>query len=157
MPLETGKMAPAFKLMSDAGKPVSLKDFKDQRWVVLYFYPKDDTPGCTTEACDFRDGIKEFEKLDAEIIGVSPDSVDSHLKFRKKFGLNFTLLADEGHAVCEKYGLWVEKSMYGRNFMGVERTTLLIDPSGRIARIWPKVKVQGHAAEVAEALKTLRK
>jgi thioredoxin-dependent peroxiredoxin len=152
MAIEAGRKAPAFALESDEGKRAALKDFAGKRWVVLYFYPKDDTPGCTTEACDFRDGIRAFTKLDAEVIGISPDSARSHAKFKQKHNLNFTLLADEDHSVCEKYGVWVEKSLYGRKYLGVERTTLLIEPGGKIVRVWEKVKVPGHVAQVAEAL-----
>lgn len=153
MSLEPGKKAPAFSLPSDEGKKIALKDFKGKSWVVLYFYPKDDTPGCTTEACDFRDSLKAFEKLDAVILGVSPDSVESHVKFRKKHDLNFNLLSDTDRKICEKYGVWVEKNMYGRKFMGVQRATFLIDPDGKIAHIWPKVKVAGHIDDIAATLK----
>ncbi len=155
MSLEVGKRAPAFSLKSDEGTAIALKDFKGRSWVVLYFYPKDDTPGCTTEACDFRDSLKGFEKLKAVVLGVSPDSVESHARFRKKHDLNFNLLSDEGHAVCEKYGVWVEKNMYGRKFMGVQRATFLIDPEGKVAHLWPKVKVKGHIEDVAMVLKSL--
>lgn len=156
MSLEAGKKAPAFSLPSDEGKKVALKDFKGKAWVILYFYPKDDTPGCTTEACDFRDSLKAFEKLDAVILGVSPDSVESHAKFRKKHGLNFNLLSDEDHSISEKYGVWVEKNMYGKKFMGVQRATFLIDPDGKIAHVWPRVKVAGHIDDVAATLKAAK-
>jgi peroxiredoxin Q/BCP len=123
--------------------------------VVLYFYPKDDTPGCTKEACDFRDAFPRFDKIDAVVVGVSPDSPDSHRKFKKKYSLPFRLLSDESHKVAESFGVWKEKSMYGRNYMGVERTTVIIDRKGRVARIFPKVKVPGHALEVENAVREL--
>jgi len=154
--LEVGKKAPAFKLPAIPEGPISLSQFKGQKNVVLYFYPRDDTPGCTTEACDFRDGIARFKSLDTVVLGVSPDTTKSHQKFADKFSLPFPLLADEDHAVCEKYGVWVEKSMYGKKYMGVQRATFLIDKQGKIAAVWPKVKVDGHAAEVTEAVKALK-
>ena len=123
--------------------------------VVLYFYPKDDTSGCTTEACEFRDAFPRFKKSNAVVLGVSPDSVKRHQKFKAKYELPFTLLADPEHAVCEKYGVWQEKSMYGRKYMGVARTTFIIDGAGKIAKIFTKVKPAGHAAEVEAALKEL--
>jgi peroxiredoxin Q/BCP len=123
--------------------------------VVLYFYPKDDTPGCTKEACDFRDAFPRFDKVDAVVVGVSPDSPDSHRKFRKKYSLPFRLLSDESHKLAESFGVWKEKSMYGRNYMGIERTTVVIDRKGRVARIFPKVKVAGHALEVESAVREL--
>ena len=123
--------------------------------VVLYFYPKDDTPGCTKEACDFRDAFPRFDKIDAVVVGVSPDSPDSHRKFKKKYSLPFRLLSDESHKVAESFGVWKEKSMYGRKYMGVERTTVIIDRKGRVARIFPKVKVPGHALEVENAVREL--
>lgn len=150
-----GKPAPAFTLETDAGVPLSLDDLKG-RPVVLYFYPKDDTSGCTTEACGFRDAFPRFEKSRATILGISPDSVQSHQKFKAKYNLPFTLLADSGHAVAEQYGVWQEKSMYGRKHMGVARTTFIIDGAGKIARIFEKVKPAGHAAEVEQALTELR-
>ncbi|MBD3299123.1 MAG: thioredoxin-dependent thiol peroxidase [candidate division Zixibacteria bacterium] len=149
--LKEGQAAPAFKLPDADGNIVSLKDFKGQK-VVLYFYPKDDTPGCTKEACSFRDGTAELKKKKAAVLGVSPDSVKSHGKFRDKFDLNFPLLADEDKKVVQAYGVWKEKSMYGRTYMGVERTTFIIDEKGKIARIFPKVKVDDHLDEVLEAL-----
>jgi len=120
--------------------------------VVLYFYPKDDTPGCTIQACDFRDAFPRFEGVGAVVLGVSPDSVRSHAKFRAKFGLTFPLLADEDHAVAEAYGVWTAKSMYGRSYMGIERSTFLIDEEGRLAEVWRKVKPEGHTALLAELL-----
>lgn len=151
---EAGQKAPAFSLASNTGKKVSLSGLKGKK-VVLYFYPKDDTPGCTVEAKEFRDAIGDFTKQGAVVLGVSPDSVESHCKFIDKFDLNFELLADTEHAVAEKFGLWVEKSMYGKKYMGVQRATFLIDENGKIAHAWPKVKPEGHAAEVLEALKAL--
>jgi thioredoxin-dependent peroxiredoxin len=152
MSVEEGKAAPAFSMESTDGKTVSLKDLKGNK-VVLYFYPKDDTPGCTVEACSFRDSFADFKKAGAVILGVSPDSVTSHDKFKEKFSLPFPLLADAEHAVAEKYGIWKEKSMYGKKYMGVERTTFIIDSAGKIAKIFPKVKVEGHHEEVLAAVK----
>ena len=143
--------APAFSLASTAGKNIGLKDLKGKK-IVLYFYPKDDTPGCTKEACNFRDGIADLEKAGAVVLGVSPDDVASHEKFQKKFNLPFALLADTDHAVADAYGVWKEKSMYGKKYMGIERTTFIIDGKGKIAKIFPKVKVDEHHAEVLAAL-----
>ena len=150
-PPAPGSKAPAFRLPSDAGTPVALKDFAG-RTVVLYFYPKDDTTGCTTEACDFRDNWRAVQAAGAVVLGVSPDGVTSHQKFKKKYELPFTLLADADHAVAEAYGAWGEKSMYGRKYYGVLRSTFIIDPRGKIARVFAKVKPRGHAAEVLAAL-----
>ena len=150
---QVGKKAPAFTLPSPNGK-VSLKDQLGKN-VVLYFYPRDNTPGCTTEACDFRDQSATFDQADTVILGISTDTVASHEKFAAKFELPFTLLSDEDHAVAEKYGVWVEKNMYGKKSMGIQRATFLIDKEGKIAAVWPKVKVAGHVAEVAEKLKEL--
>lgn len=149
-----GKKAPAFNLPSDSGEKIRLSAFKGSP-VVLYFYPKDNTPGCTLEAQDFRDAMRDFRRIGVEVLGVSPDNVDSHCKFIDKHGLNFTLLADTDHTVAEKYGVWIEKNMYGRKFWGVQRATFLIDPSGRIAKAWPKVKVKGHAREVLTVAKAM--
>jgi thioredoxin-dependent peroxiredoxin len=146
--------APDFTLAADDGTTVSLESLAGKP-VVLYFYPKDDTSGCTAEACEFRDAFPRFRGADAVILGVSPDSVASHRKFKEKFDLPFSLLADTGHEVAERYGVWKEKSMYGRNYMGVDRTTFLIDRNGRLARIFEKVNPQGHAEEVASAIETL--
>lgn len=151
-----GSKAPAFSLQNENELPRTLADFSG-KWLVLYFYPKDDTPGCTVEACEFTDHLPKFGKLDAVVAGVSPDSPKSHQKFIKKKNLKITLLADEDHAVCEKYGVWQEKSMYGKKFMGVVRTTFLIDPSGKIAHIFEKVKAEGHAEEVRLKLAELQK
>jgi len=146
------EQAPDFTVMTDEGKPLTLSALRGQH-VVLYFYPKDDTPGCTTEACELRDAFPRFAKSKAVILGVSPDDVKSHQKFKKKFDLPFTLLADTDHAIAERYGVWVEKSMYGKTYMGVQRATFIIDPKGQVAKVFPKVKPEGHAAEVEEALK----
>ena len=146
-----GEEAPDFTLLTDAGEPLTLSSLRG-RPVVLYFYPKDDTSGCTTQACDLRDQFPRFSGADATVLGVSPDDVRSHAKFRAKYDLPFTLLADTEHAVAERYGVWVEKSMYGRRYWGNERTTFLIGADGRIARVFRKVKPAGHAAEVAAAL-----
>ena len=147
--LENGDKAPAFALKDDSGKTVKLSDFMGKE-VVLYFYPKDDTPGCTKEACDFRDNHKRFLAKGSVVLGVSRDKEASHAKFKKKFGLPFPLLADEDGKVTEAYGVWVEKSMYGRKYMGIERTTFLIDGKGVIRDILRKVKVDGHAADMLE-------
>jgi thioredoxin-dependent peroxiredoxin len=149
--LKVGSLAPAFSLESSRGGQVSLKALKG-KWVVLYFYPKDDTPGCTKEACDFRDAVPQVASKSAVVLGVSPDSVASHQKFTSKYSLPFPLLADPDHALAEKYGVWVEKSMYGRKYMGIERSTFVIDPAGKIAALWRKVKVPGHIDEVLESL-----
>jgi peroxiredoxin Q/BCP len=141
-------------LKSDSGKSVKLSDFKGQP-VVLYFYPKDDTPGCTREACAFRDLKSEMEKAGAVVLGVSPDTVESHGKFRDKYKLNFPLLADAGHELADQYGAWREKNMYGKKSMGIQRSTYLIGRDGKIARVWKKVNVDGHDAAVLEAIKQL--
>jgi peroxiredoxin Q/BCP len=149
---KTGSKAPAFKLQDDSGRTVSLSDFKGKK-IILYFYPKDSTPGCTTESCDFRDNLNRFAKSGAVVLGLSADSVASHKKFKEKQGLNFPLLSDPDHKALEAYGVWQEKSLYGRKFMGIVRTTFIIDEDGRIARVFPKVKVNGHVDEVLAALK----
>jgi peroxiredoxin Q/BCP len=150
MSLKVGDKAPDFTLPTDGGGKVSLKDLKGKK-LVLYFYPKDDTPGCTTEACGFRDALPDFSKVKAAIVGVSKDSAASHDKFKTKFKLPFPLASDEDGKVCEAYGTWVEKSMYGKTYMGIERSTFLIDETGVIRNIWRKVKADGHAAEVLAA------
>lgn len=150
--LKPGMKAPDFSLLNDKGEEISLKDFKGKK-VVLYFYPKDDTSGCTKEACDFRDKIKVFEKNKIVVIGVSKDSVKSHDKFRKKYNLPFMLLSDENLDVLKKYDVWKEKSMYGRKYMGIERTTFIIDEKGVIKEIYSKVKVDGHVDEVLSKIK----
>jgi peroxiredoxin Q/BCP len=149
-----GQPAPAFTLETDTGETVSLTDFTGQN-VVLYFYPKDDTPGCTTEACEFRDSMPRFTKDTTVILGISPDSVTSHAKFKAKYELPFVLLADTEKVVAEAYGVWKEKSMYGRKYMGVERTTFLIDGKGVLRQVFEKVKPAGHAEEVAKAVSAL--
>lgn len=148
-----GAPAPNFSAPDDTGKVHALKDYQGQK-VVLYFYPKDDTPGCTTESCDFRDNLKSLGKLGVAVLGVSKDSVKSHAKFKEKYNLNFPLLSDEDGDMCENYGTWVEKSMYGKKYMGIERSTFLIDEKGKIAQIWTKVKVDGHIDDVIAALKS---
>jgi len=149
--VEVGSSEPDFTLASDRGGDVTLSELRGRK-VVLYFYPKDDTPGCTIQACDFRDAAPSFEGVDAVVLGVSGDSVESHGKFREKYGLNFPLLADEEHAVSEAYGVWKEKSMYGKKFMGIERSTFLIDEKGTVTGVWRKVKPKGHAEMLAELL-----
>lgn len=151
---ESGTKAPTFTLPADDGSTIKLADLKGSP-VVLYFYPADDTPGCTREACAFRDRSAELKKLGAKVFGVSPDSVASHQKFRDKFSLNFPLLADEGHQVAEKYGAWREKNMYGKKSMGIARSTFLIDGKGIIRRVWKSVKVDGHDEAVLAALREL--
>jgi thioredoxin-dependent peroxiredoxin len=150
-----GGVAPGFSLPDDAGSKAALADFRG-RPVVLYFYPKDDTEGCTKEACDFRDHWREFQSAGAVILGVSPDSVESHRKFKAKYDLPFALLSDADHTVALAYGAWGPKKMYGREYEGILRTTVVIDPEGRIARVFPKVKVKDHADDVLGALKEMR-
>lgn len=142
--IEQGDEAPDFTLPADDGSEVSLSDLRGER-VLLYFYPKDDTSGCTAQACDLRDRMPAFEELDVRVIGVSPDSIESHVDFKEKYDLNFPLLADEGHEVAEAYGVWKEKSMYGRTYMGIERSTFLIDEEGRVDKVWRKVRAKKHA------------
>lgn len=149
--LKPGDKAPAFRLPDDKGNMISLADLKGKK-IVLYFYPKDDTTGCTKEACSFRDNIKVIEKNGAVVIGVSRDSVASHQKFRKKYSLPFTLLSDESTEMLNKYDVWKEKSMYGKKYMGIERTTFIIDEKGKISSVFRKVKVDGHTDEVLSAL-----
>jgi thioredoxin-dependent peroxiredoxin len=148
--LEVGDKAPAFRTTNQDGETVSLGDFKGRK-VVLYFYPKDDTPGCTKEACSFRDGWSKFKKRGLAVLGVSTDDEKSHRKFADKFSLPFPLLADTDKAIVKAYGAWGEKSMYGRKYMGTHRVTYLIDEKGKIAAVWPKVKLDGHADAVLEA------
>jgi len=152
--IEVGKPAPDFTLPDQNGQDVTLSKFRGKP-VVLYFYPKDDTPGCTKEACAFRDARADYEKLGAKVIGVSPDPVKAHLKFVEKYELPFTLVADTEKSVCQSYGVWQEKSMYGKTSMGVVRTTFLIDGKGVVRQVFPKVKVDGHSDAVLEALKAL--
>jgi peroxiredoxin Q/BCP len=146
-----GKKAPDFSLVAHDGKKYSLKDFKGKK-VVLYFYPKDDTSGCTKEACSFRDNLSAIKKKGAVVLGVSPDGTASHEKFSAKYDLNFPILSDEGKTMMQSYGVWQEKSMYGRKYMGAVRTTFIIDAGGKISHIFPKVKVDGHTDEVLTAL-----
>jgi thioredoxin-dependent peroxiredoxin len=152
--IEAGEKAPDFTLAADDGTKVKLSALKGQP-VVLYFYPKDDTPGCTKEACAFRDRSRELQKLGAKVLGVSADSVDSHVAFRDKFKLNFPLLADVDHKVAEKYGAWREKNMYGKKFMGIQRSTFLIDATGQVLKVWKAVQVDGHDDQVIAAIKSL--
>ena len=152
--ITVGQAAPDFTLPASTGENLTLSQFKGQN-VVLYFYPKDDTPGCTTEACGFRDLHAAFADVNTVILGVSPDPVKKHEKFISKYELPFILLADEEHAVCELYGVWKEKNMYGKKYWGVERTTFLIDKDGNIAKVYPKVKVAGHVDKVLEDVKAL--
>lgn len=149
--LKVGTKAPAFSLPDQDGKKVSLKDFKGQR-VILYFYPKDMTPGCTQQACDFRDALSQIKKKKTIVLGVSKDSSERHRKFIEKYDLNFTLLADEDASVCKAYGVFKEKSLYGRKFMGIERTTFVIAPDGTIESIQAKVKVPGHVKNLVDQL-----
>jgi peroxiredoxin Q/BCP len=152
---QVGRKAPDFALPSNQGGTVRLKDFHGKKHVVLYFYPKDDTPGCTREACDFRDGQKGLTRKDVVILGVSKDSVASHEKFASKYELPFLLLSDAEGDVSERYGVWKEKSMYGRTSRGIERTTFLIDKEGVLRNVFPKVKVEGHLGEIEAAIDAL--
>ena len=156
MTLEVGKKAPDFTLSATGSKTMTLSKLKGQP-VVLYFYPKDDTPGCTAQACGFRDTMGELQNMGAAVLGLSKDSVASHEKFVKKYELNFPLLSDTDGKVCEAYGTWVEKSMYGKKYMGIDRATFLIDKDGKIAHVWRKVSVPGHIAAVAQAIHDLTK
>ena len=152
--LDTGAPAPDFTLPRDGGEPVHLSDLRPQA-VVLYFYPRDDTPGCTTEAMDFTTRLADFTAAGAQVLGVSRDSLAKHQKFRAKHDLGVTLLSDADGAVCQAYGVWVEKKLYGKTSMGIERSTFLIDGAGNLARIWRKVKVAGHVDEVLDAVRAL--
>ncbi len=154
MALVAGDMAPDFTLPTDQGNTVSLNALRGKN-VIVYFYPKDDTPGCTKEACSFRDQLPDFSTAQAEIIGISKDNTESHGKFRKKYDLNFALASDEDGSVCEAYGVWIEKNNYGKKYMGIDRSTFLIDKNGVIQKIWRRVKVDGHTEKVLEALKDL--
>ena len=153
--LKVDDQAPDFKALASNGQVVSLKDFWGSKNVVLYFYPKDDTPGCTVEACGFRDRIKPITNEDAVVLGVSPDSLNDHEKFINKFNLPFLLLCDEDKKICQDYGVWVTKNMYGRKYKGVTRTTFIIDQAGKITKIFEKVTPKGHEQEVLELLKSL--
>lgn len=154
--IKINELAVDFCLKNQNNENVCLKDFKG-KWVVLYFYPKDNTPGCSLEAKGFSDYINEFKQLNARIIGISPDSTDSHKKFEKKHNLTFNLLSDSNHDVLKSYDVWKPKKLYGREFMGVIRSTFLIDPKGKVVYIWPKVKVMGHAQNVMNKIKEFRK
>jgi len=153
--IQIGKPAPAFELPDQDGNPTRLADFAG-KWVVLYFYPKDDTPGCTTEACEFTDALAAFEGLDAVVLGCSPDDPASHKKFIAKHGLALRLLADQDHAVMARYGAWGEKTMYGKKTVGVKRSTVIVDPQGKVAFHWPNVKAAGHAEQVRAKLAELQ-
>jgi peroxiredoxin Q/BCP len=155
MSLESGDKAPDFTLPADGGGTISLKALKGKP-VVLYFYPKDDTPGCAAEACAFRDQLPDFAKVKAAVVGISRDSVASHDRFKKKFKLPFPLASDEDGKVCQAYGVWAEKSMYGKKYMGIERSTFLIDGKGVVRNVWRKVKVDGHADAVLAAAEALK-
>jgi peroxiredoxin Q/BCP len=154
--IETGKKAPSFRLADQDDNTVSLADYSG-RWLVLYFYPKDDTPGCTTEACDFSAGIKQFELLDCAVLGCSRDSAESHRKFIAKYKLRIPLLSDPDHKVMEKYGAWGEKVLYGKKSQGVIRSTVIVDPDGKVAWHWKKVQSKGHAEAVRARLADLKK
>lgn len=154
--LKEGSTAPKIDLPTDNDGRFRLSALKGQK-VFVYFYPKDDTPGCTTESCSFSENIKSFEKLGVAVVGISKCSVKKHDKFKAKYNLQFPLASDEDGDVCERYGVWVEKSMYGKTYMGIERTSFLIDENGKIAKIWPKVKVAEHTDEVLAAIKALNK
>ena len=149
--LQIGDNAPDFKLPANGDKEIALSNYKGKK-LILYFYPKDDTPGCTTEACNFRDNLPDLGKLNVAVLGASKDSVTKHEKFAAKYELPFPLLSDEEGTLCEDYGVWVEKNMYGRKYMGIERTTFLIDENGKIEQIWRKVKVKDHIKDINEAL-----
>lgn len=154
--LKSGQRAPAFSLPSDDGELHRLTQFKGQ-WVVVYFYPKDMTPGCTTQACDFRDDLREFQRAGAAVLGLSPDHLESHARFRAAHKLNFPLLADRDSKIAAKYGVWREKQNYGRSYMGIVRSTFLVDPAGKIAAAWDNVRVKGHTAKVLARLHEERK
>jgi len=154
MSVEAGDKAPNFKGQTDGGGYCKLADFKGKP-LILYFYPKDDTPGCTTEAQGFRDAMTDFTKTGAAIVGVSKDTVKKHDWFKAKHDLNFSLISDEDGTLCEAYGVWVEKNMYGRKYMGIERSTFLIDGKGKVAEVWRKVRVKGHVDKVLEAVQAL--
>ena len=154
MALEIGDSAPDFTLPTDGGGSITLSELKGKP-VIVYFYPKDDTPGCTKEACGFRDAMPDFSGIGATVIGISKDTAAKHDKFKTKYDLNFPLAADVDGTVCEAFGTWIEKSMYGRKYMGIDRATFLIDADGKVAQVWRKVKVAGHVDAVLAALKDL--
>ena len=153
--LSEGMSVPDFSMNSTEGHVISNKELLGQKYII-YFYPKDDTPGCTKEACDFRDNLQQLNTLDTKVIGVSKDSLEKHQKFISKYDLNFPLAVDEDGSVCESFGVWVEKSMYGKTYMGIERSTFLIDSSGKVLKIWRKVKVKGHIESILEELSNLQ-
>lgn len=155
--LKTGQKAPDFKAPDESGKQISLKDLMGKKGLVLYFYPKDQTPGCTTEACDFRDNFARLKKEGYNVVGISKDSVKSHQKFIEKQELNFTLISDEDGAICESYGVWQLKKFMGREFMGIVRTTFLVGTDSKIQKIYPKVSVKGHVDEILSDIKVLAK
>ncbi|MFG0263194.1 MAG: thioredoxin-dependent thiol peroxidase [Novipirellula sp. JB048] len=152
--IEPGNKAPAFTLKDEAGNKVKLADLKG-KIVVLYFYPRDDTPGCTKQACNFRDQYETLTQLGVELLGVSPDNGESHQRFREKYSLPFPLLVDEDHAIAEKYGAWREKNLYGKKSMGIQRSTYLIDAEGKVAKVWKRVRVDGHDEQVIDAVKQI--
>lgn len=154
MTVEIGKPAPDFELTADNGQTVKLSDFRG-KYVVLYFYPKDMTPGCTTEACDFRDHHESFQELDAVILGISPDPQTRHQKFKEKHGLPFLLLADEDHKVAEQYGVWKLKKNFGKEYMGIERSTFIVDKEGKLMKEWRNVKVKGHAEDALRYIESM--
>ncbi|MBL8636896.1 MAG: thioredoxin-dependent thiol peroxidase [Alphaproteobacteria bacterium] len=152
--LKSGDAAPFFDLSCDTGAQCRLSDFAG-KYLVVYFYPKDDTPGCTKESCSFNESLGDLQKINAQVVGISRDSVESHQKFKAKYNLSFPLLSDESGEVCNAYGVWAEKSMYGKKYMGIERSTFLIDGAGKILRVWSNVKVDGHSEEILAAIKEL--
>lgn len=152
--INEGDRSPEFSLQADDNSVVTRDSLKGKK-AILFFYPKDDTSGCTKEACAFRDAFPEFGKIDATVLGVSPDNIDSHRKFKKKYDLPYKLLVDENHRLADAFGVWKEKSLYGRKYMGIERTTIILDKNGRVARIFPKVKVPGHVEEVERAVREM--
>jgi peroxiredoxin Q/BCP len=154
--LKIGDTAPDFTLPTDGNGEITLSSLKGQK-VIVYFYPKDNTPGCTTESCEFNDALPNFESLNTAIIGISKDSVKKHDNFKAKYGFNFPLASDENSDTCERYGVWKEKSMYGKTFWGIERSTFLIDEEGKIAAIWNKVKVKGHVEAVQQEIENIAK
>ena len=153
--LETGIKVPNFSLADQNGQVHNINDYRG-RWVIIYFYPKDLTPGCTTEACNFQDALPDFTSIDAVIFGISKDSVDKHKKFADKYNLHFNLLSDENSDVCEQFGVWQKKSMYGKEYMGIVRSTFIVNPDGKIVKVYPKVKVNEHHTEILNDLKELR-
>ena len=153
--LDSGSSVPQFSLPDQDGKIHNINDYKGQ-WVIIYFYPKDMTPGCTTEACNFQEALPDFNTINAVIFGISKDSVERHKKFADKYNLHFRLLSDENNDVCEQFGVWQQKKLYGKEFMGIVRSSFLINPEGKIAKVYPKVKVKEHHAEILEDLKVLQ-